>query len=366
MAQNLIAAAGTLDSFQDLVTVMSRLREIDRRTTRDCLSPEERAFVEGLDASPYRRRGSLVDLWFRGQAVAERLLKPGAFRPDQLGEGQSQIFFEETSATFHFMLRRPEYRAQCSSDFEWLGLLQHYDGCTRLLDWSENAAVAAFFAVDASPDESGSLYVLNATLLNRRAGVVAHDVPDGSGVTISENYAGLCIDTSPDVVLRAAQALCRTDSEWRSRVEAVLRSGVVAEFRWLRAVLALLDEYVESRASMSDARRSMAELIYQKLTLPVAVFPRRSNARLVAQVGMFTIHGGKGRVETPRTDLIAPPTSMEDLAMEEPNRWLLRYEISPDGKHVIREQLRALGIHRATLFPEIQSDGEILRALWCR
>ena len=108
------------------------------------------------------------------------------------------------------------------------------------------------------------------------------------------------------------------------------------------------------------------------LSYPVAVFPYRSNTRLVAQAGTFTLHGGKGKIEEMfeeknQKDLISHPVSLEDLANKNPQkRWLIRYEIPPDAKKVIREQLQAIGIHRATLFPEIQSDGEIIKDLWCQ
>jgi hypothetical protein len=271
------------------------------------------------------------------------------------------------------MLRRPEYRSQCATDFEWLALLQHYDGLTRLLDWSENAAIALFFAVeqnDKDDGEAGSLYVLNAASLNEQANLVADDIPKGSTVVVSEEARlGIGLDTSPDVILRSAQAFCRTSNEWRSRVESVLHSGLRAELRWLAAALALFDEYADtmSVSTQTPARRQLAELLHRKLTYPVAVFPRRSNSRLVAQAGMFTLHGGKGSVQMQRRgDPMARPVPLEDLARQQPSKWLLRYEIPSEAKETIREQLQAIGIHRATLFPEIQSDGAAMKELWCQ
>jgi hypothetical protein len=188
-----------------------------------------------------------------------------------------------------------------------------------------------------------------------------------------QQHLGICIDSSPDVLLRSTQAFCRDDGEWRSYVNGVLNSGSSpnTNYRWQIEALNLLDEYITSKENQLLERSEVAELFYKKLTYPVAVFPQRSNARLIAQSGLFTIHGGKGDVHFNVDDdlstlRIAPPTSIEELASKEgqENQWLLRYEIPHESKKIIREQLEAIGVHRFTLFPEIQSDGEIMKALW--
>lgn len=363
-----IEPADTIGSLEELLAVTWRLREDPGPGTKPPrYLPQEAVFVDGLRSSVYRKRGRSLDLWFRGQCNGDYALAPGAFRLRERGDDDPNTFYEEASATNHFTLRRPEYRSQCSSDFEWLSLFQHYGGLTRLLDWSENATVAAFFAVQSLDEKDASLYVLNAGALNSETMLVAHDIPLGSTAApvAAEGHLGICMDTSPDVILRSTQAFCRSEYEWRSRLESVLKSGLRAEYRWLSAALALLDESAGSRSTVTTDRQHRAELFREKLTYPVAVFPHRSNARLVAQAGMFTLHGGKGSVGSNR-DLISRPVPIEQLAARQPNRWLLRYRIPADKKHVIRAQLHAIGVHKSTLFPEVQSDGEIMRDLWCQ
>lgn len=372
-----IASAGRIESLEKLLEITWRLRGDPKSPSPPPPEKEnesEQPFIDALRKSIYHRRGRSLHLWFRGEPNADYSLAPSAFRSKPLGTEDRDIFYEETSATFHFMLRRPEYRTLFQSDFEWLTMLQHYGGLTRVLDWTENATVAAFFAVtdttDADKTRAGSLYILNALQLNSYAALVQHAIPDRQNTrsTPDENHIGICIDTSPDVILRSAQAFCRCTYEWCSRLESVLRTGVRAELRWLRAALDLFDEAAEP-GSPSNARQKILEQLLEKLSYPIAVFPHRSNARLVAQAGMFTLHGGKGPVEGRGCDAYdALPTivPIEHFAARYPNEWLLRYEIPLHAKALIRDQLQAIGVHRSTLFPEVQSDGEIMKDLWCR
>src|SRR5262249_39550766 len=51
--------------------------------------------------------------------------------------------------------------------FGWLFLAQHYGLPTRLLDWSENPLVAAYFAVTDIPDDDGCIWALWPDGLNQ-------------------------------------------------------------------------------------------------------------------------------------------------------------------------------------------------------
>lgn len=383
MTSKVIDATGTIESLDDLLGAVWRIRKIkdyDSNLNSLIRIEDEKQFINKLEKSPYSKRGKSLGLWFRGQSNSTYPLAPGAFRPKQIGDQEENIFYEETSASFHFMLRRPEYRSQCASDFEWLALLQHYGGFTRLLDWSENALVAIFFAVEGNSNDQvpGSLYVLNAAALNEQSCVIAYDIPQEQTEVVSEeSRLGVCIDTSPDVIFRSAQAFSRTSREWRSRVESVLHFGLRAELRWITAALSLLDEFSTNSSAikspeLTEKRFKLAQKFYEKLTYPIAVFPHRSNSRLIAQVGTFTLHGGKGKFEQMfeeknHNDLIRRPVSLESLARKSSHKeWLLRYEVPFESKKTIRAQLQAIGLNRATLFPEIQSDGEIIKELWCQ
>jgi hypothetical protein len=105
-----------------------------------------------------------LNLWWRGQARAEWRLEPGLFR--------DKAPWWEHSAIEEFRLKAPvrSSRAPAPDDrAKWLFLMQHYGLRTRLLDWSQSALIALFFAVEDSNEHAvdGTLTAINPLLLNR-------------------------------------------------------------------------------------------------------------------------------------------------------------------------------------------------------
>jgi hypothetical protein len=52
----------------------------------------------------------------------------------------------------------------------WLALMQHYGLPTRLMDWTESSAVAAYFATETNPTEDGNIWLLIPMLLAQSVG----------------------------------------------------------------------------------------------------------------------------------------------------------------------------------------------------
>jgi FRG domain len=83
------------------------------------------------------------DPWFRGHQCASWLLEPNIFRYELLNE--------EDDIREEFERRAPQYMTEPppANMWGWYFLMQHYGAPTRLLDWTDSALVALFFALNS-------------------------------------------------------------------------------------------------------------------------------------------------------------------------------------------------------------------------
>lgn len=110
--------------------------------------------------------------WFRGQSREFDTLTPKLFRDNSKNDISALLSKEKKS----FLEFRRRSRAFINSIDErdlwtWYFLMQHYGGQTRLLDWTSNAGVALFMALDLERDcqENPIVYMLNPLVLGRYA-----------------------------------------------------------------------------------------------------------------------------------------------------------------------------------------------------
>lgn len=106
--------------------------------------------------------------WFRGTDDANFTLNPGLLRPPYIGSNLDNI---EHSISTDFNVRGRSYMpSPPKNDWEQMFLMQHYGFPTRLLDWSESLATAAYFAArDVQSSCDGAVWVLAPQWLIFRA-----------------------------------------------------------------------------------------------------------------------------------------------------------------------------------------------------
>lgn len=99
-------------------------------------------------------------LLFRGHADSSYELMPGIGRGRKT-PSQASILDEERAIIDRAKMKRPDVFREDMKPLELLALAQHYGLPTRLLDVTENALVALYFACEKEQDKDGEVIVFN-------------------------------------------------------------------------------------------------------------------------------------------------------------------------------------------------------------
>jgi len=94
---------------------------------------------------------------YRGVRKKTYSLVPKAGRYDQFSEGEVEKQ-EKTMLRLFKQQALPHLIYTPTNDWEWLALAQHHGLPTRLMDWTRNPLVAAFFAVEHEYDGDSLIY----------------------------------------------------------------------------------------------------------------------------------------------------------------------------------------------------------------
>lgn len=109
-------------------------------------------------------------LWaFRGQASAEWPLETNLYREAQRNGSLEYKHLRSREEWILYQFRRfaHHYRSDLPPEkdvLDWLALIQHYGGPTRLLDFSYSLYVAAFFAIETAVEDAAIWAISLSTL----------------------------------------------------------------------------------------------------------------------------------------------------------------------------------------------------------
>jgi len=106
--------------------------------------------------------------WFRGHADASWKLRPSLIRMERV-RGLGAEHYSEATLLEMFQQRATRYLDHEPRDeWEWLCEMQHHGLPTRLLDWTESALVALYFAVrDQIDGKDIAVWVTNPWWINK-------------------------------------------------------------------------------------------------------------------------------------------------------------------------------------------------------
>ena len=122
--------------------------------------------------------------WFRGHSGADWKLSPKLYR---YGSPKRGIRIIEDEIRQEFIMRAPSLSdARPQNTWEWYFTMQHSGAPTRLLDWTEGALIAAYFAVrDNKGDVDAAVWALDPWWLNKFVVGEREVVPPGAEIGIS-------------------------------------------------------------------------------------------------------------------------------------------------------------------------------------
>lgn len=252
--------------------------------------------------------------YYRGHSKQSFQLIPSVFRNVGWISNEATMLKE-------LILRCPNDFAAGPTTFQCLVKMQHYGLPTRLLDVTSNPLVALYFACEPheEKDEDGEVIIFN------------YDVDevkyfDSDTVSVISNLSRRPSDFFvPDV----------------PNTVGVSTEDAIQKFNDQEAIKLLLHDVG------SDKPHFLPRIIREDLLRVICVKPLLDNPRIIRQEGAFLLYGCNNTKNAPAV--------LGDQVISG------KLTINRDEKRNLLEQLRTLGISRATMFPEIEQVAEYVK-----
>lgn len=239
-------------------------------------------------------------IWFRGQSKDKPLLPSVLREPMNQNTGNVSCYNEfKILVSFSSLYRNYTSERFQEKSSEFYSFMQHYGIPTRLLDWTENAAFALYFAVAHGAHDADAqrvVWLMNPGAINQLT-------------TNSISHAPLLSDGN------LVQA--------RMKMVGYIKDEKLTEYFW-------------------EDEPNFKELSEKYLQFPLAFYPSSSgNIRIATQKGGFTIHGTDRR----------PIESFFDNPKI--HKYLIKLKIIKESVASIREQLQIIGVTPRSVYPDI-------------
>ena len=225
----------------------------------------------------------------------------------------------------------------CAQDFdehltygEILAKMQHYGVPTRLLDVTSNSLVALYFACEGDVSKDGVTYVF---------------YPENEDIKTFESDSVAILASLPRIshkdyieIYELAMNFC-TESDEGNEDE-------LYDFNQNSAVRRLLHEIKKEKPDFEQLQRP------RSLLEDVFYIPKQNNARIIRQQGAFLLFGMTFCDLCPFEGNNRPDSGLG----------FNRITISGNSKKEILSELKMLGVSKSTLFPELYTVAESIKA----
>lgn len=228
--------------------------------------------------------------WFRGHSASEYRLAPGLYRDGRGATGTDSNLRSEFESKARPLLA-PDTGAP-RNRFEWYLTMQHYGLPTRLLDWTEAANTALYFALresDYVAENEATVWMLEPYKLNEALHAERFD--DG-----------------------------------------------LAAWSHARTKRYIPDIGGEDPSRFAGKKPASGHIEDSILDPPVALYTPHTNRRIAAQRGTFTIHGLDRR----------PLDAYGEL-----DGCLARIDIPASAVQSMRIELAVAGVRESSMFPDL-------------